>query len=138
MLSTLRFWGSDFIPESLIEYILSCSNDEKSNAFSEFGEELCYLSVLVNISTPMLIEDGYVEALDCAMEDGYVDIVRYLFARRRVWTKHSAGYAAAGGHFKNVCNLLLKTATLPPWTLNEQCLIRSLVTMRRKVDIWNV
>ena len=48
LLSTLRFWGSDLVPDSMLEFVLAGGEDGTimSSVLKEFSEELRYVVIL--------------------------------------------------------------------------------------------
>ena len=78
LLSTLRFWGSDDIPEQLIGYCCRAANRINVSVIkeilTEYESQLRYLPVLIQImNNPRNIEN-----LISAASEGYIQILRYL------------------------------------------------------------
>lgn len=73
ILSTLRFWGSERIPEALIDFCLNNDPINYADTFQEFSNELKYLDLLTKIRR---LSDH--KRLNEAIKHGLADVVHYL------------------------------------------------------------
>jgi hypothetical protein len=93
-LNTLRFWGSDALPSTLISYALSATDDERLAAQAAYSE-LEGFTLLVDIAST---STG--NKMVKAFEFGNVDILAYLHNTGVPWNENSILVAAEHGHLR--------------------------------------
>ena len=98
LLLTLRFWGSERLPESILDFVLSegANVEESSAVMKEFENELIDLVCLQKLQS-----GRYNYSRMCtAMEHGSLAIVRYLYEHGHEITYFSVVQTVQHGHIK--------------------------------------
>ena len=93
LLTTLRFWGSNDIPEQIIHYMITTGSSRLQEIASEFQYSLTFINTVVEI----IDAQNMPEKLGIAMSSGVVQIVSYLVDHGCVIYPHSIERACMTG-----------------------------------------
>jgi hypothetical protein len=79
LLTTMRYWGVDDIPQSLIDYLLLRDVKDVESLLGEFGNEMPYVEAFVKLKQAKCVEKEFLIAVSV----GAVSVIHYLCEREK-------------------------------------------------------